>query len=310
MVQFCSQLSLAAGDPLAGTGAHPACNLLLSWPSGDWTKAVNTAKGMSDQERSLIAGLAASGRRVNLIDRKGEAETGHRVYLMPEGLAFTVPRRQLTAFFIAVRDGVSLDAWRGEALDRPLILCCTHGKKDRCCAKFGNAAYQAIVAASQQLARPLDVWQSSHLGGCRLSASVLEFPALRKYGRIVPDQADAFVRAVDQDKPFLPCYRGYSQWTALQQTAEVAARHLLARHRIAPESLVITEEQENDSAAQLTLAWSQRRQHGWVEIQLSASEVVRLGTCAAIDDDETPVPQPVWQVDQANLHQALSEAKP
>lgn len=75
---------------------------------------------------------------------------------------------------------------------RSLVLCCTHGRHDRCCAKFGFAAYKALVAAAERRWRDrFSVWEVTHLGGCRLAASVMLFPEMRKYGRLAPADAEA-----------------------------------------------------------------------------------------------------------------------
>lgn len=111
----------------------------------------------------------------------------HRVYLFPEAQSFDIPRHQLGEFLTAVAADGDLSGWNSSAVTTPLMLCCTHGKKDKCCAKFGYATYRELARTARQEALPVEIWESSHLGGCRLAASVMVFPAMRKYGRVARD---------------------------------------------------------------------------------------------------------------------------
>ena len=73
----------------------------------------------------------------------------------------------------------------GVPLDHPLLVVCTHGKRDRCCAKNGRPLYDA-------LRRETDsdwVWQSTHVGGDRFAGNVVVLPQALYYGRVEPDDA-------------------------------------------------------------------------------------------------------------------------
>lgn len=223
MTAFCSDLSRAAGEPLPGTGAHPACNLLIRWPKGGWGENLAVAPAMPTALVAAIETLRDGGRRVNLIDRKGEETGRHRLYLYPERVTRDVSRSALPSAIEAVARG-DLGGWTVQ--DRPILLACTHGRKDRCCAKFGFATYRALADAAAR-GGP-EVWESTHLGGCRLSGSVLAFPALRKYGRVRPADADALLADEARDRPWLPSWRGPScvspEAQAVAHAAEVWAR--------------------------------------------------------------------------------------
>jgi hypothetical protein len=206
---FCADLSRAAGEPLPGTGAHPGRMLLLRWPKGGWDRRIFAAPGMAADLAAALAALheapAPAGRRVQLIDRKDQASGRHRLFLYPEGLTREVAAADLPAAVAAVRAG-DLSGWRVRA--RPVLLVCTHGIKDRCCAKWGFAAYRALVReAGPDGPEP---WESTHLGGCRLSASALVLPALRKYGRLRPEDAAALLADEAHGRPWLPGWRGPS----------------------------------------------------------------------------------------------------
>ncbi len=73
----------------------------------------------------------------------------------------------------------------------PLVLVCTHGRRDRCCALKGAALYRALEDRA-----PGAVWQSSHLGGHRFAPTVAVLPDGHYYGRLGVDEAEAFMTAV------------------------------------------------------------------------------------------------------------------
>lgn len=297
MTAFCAQISRDVAEPLPGTGGHPGANLLLSWPSGRWSKTFNRAKDMTVDEVDAIAALAVAGRRLNLIDRKAQSPANHRAYLMPESRAFDVPRAELVAFLSALKAGQSLADWEVSAIPDSVVLCCTHGKKDRCCAKFGNASYKALTAAAEARPESIEIWQSTHLGGCRLATSILVLPQARKYGRVDADLADAFLEAETKDRPFLPCYRGDRLLSPEQQVAEGAIRQHLAQQTIWPDRLEPESDTElGDGRKTIALRWRSGARVGQLSVLLAPETVQRFGTCTAMDDGEEPVAHSTWRV--------------
>ncbi|MFG1496865.1 sucrase ferredoxin [Saccharospirillum sp. HFRX-1] len=296
MTQFCAQYSQEVGEPLPGTAAHLPNNLLLSWPIGDWTRTYHQAKSMTPEVSDQIRALVAAGRRVNLIHRADQGGDVHRAYLMPECLAFNVPRGELAAFLDALQQQQSLAPWQVGAVHSRILLCCTHGVKDKCCAKFGNAAFKALDQAAQAYDDAFEIWQSSHLGGCRLASSALMFPALRKYGRIEPEQAGALLQAELADQPYLPNYRGDGRLSPAQQVADVAAREHLQSAGTVPLNIELTELPASRAGGlDFHAHWQSVSAEGALYVQLEAITSVRYGTCADIDEGLPPAVYDTWQ---------------
>ena len=115
--------------------------------------------------------------------------------------------------------GVDLRA-AGERVEHPLFLICTHGKHDRCCARFGRPLYEA-------LRDELDddwVWQSTHVGGDRFAGNLVCLPEGLYFGRV--DRGPA-VHILDRylAREVAPeLYRGRSCHTFPVQAAERAIR--------------------------------------------------------------------------------------
>jgi (2Fe-2S) ferredoxin len=98
----------------------------------------------------------------------------------------------------------------------PLVLVCTHGKRDRCCALKGAALYRALEDV-----QPGAVWQASHLGGHRFAPTVAVLPDGHYYGRVSPGEAEDFMCGVRENRlPRLDRLRGRAGRPAPAQAAE------------------------------------------------------------------------------------------
>ncbi|MGR3464538.1 sucrase ferredoxin [Limimaricola sp.] len=217
--RFCREESLRAGEGLAGTGEHPGRMLLIRWPKGSWTRDFDAAADMTAAERAAVAGVSEGGRRVQLVDRKGEPEGEHRLWLYPEMLTLGVARAGLAPALAGLAAG-DLSEWKPAG--RRLLLVCTHGQKDRCCARWGFAAYKAFTAKAPE---ELEVLESTHLGGCRLAASTLGLPAMTKHGRIAPEDAGELLEAEGKGVPLPRQWRGPCHMSPAAQ-AQVVFRRL------------------------------------------------------------------------------------
>ena len=100
------------------------------------------------------------------------------------------------------------------------IWVCTHGKRDRCCAKYGRALYDALSPLA-----PDRVWQTSHLGGHRFAPTLVTLPDGLCYGHVLPDEVQDFMDAHARSEIYnLARLRGHVSYTAEQQTADIYLR--------------------------------------------------------------------------------------
>ncbi|MFD2435055.1 sucrase ferredoxin [Modicisalibacter luteus] len=292
--QFCAIESAEIGDPLVGTAAHATRNLLVSWPRAKWLRNLRQASDMPEEVLNLLSAIADGGRRVNLIHRREQPSHHHRLVLMPEGRTYDVKRKELAELLHAFIHGKPLERWQTGSVNGSLILCCTHGKKDKCCAKFGYRSYKALASAAREHSYPFDVWESSHLGGCRLAASVMVFPALRKYGRLTDDDVPRMLQAEAEDRPYLPCYRGDSTLTPPEQCAQVAALMWLEKRGMCGGVTVKGEARWLDAHRQsVPVRWQTAQREGWLEVTCRAYELIRHDTCADYEQDGAQ-PSQVW----------------
>jgi len=293
--RFCARESATLGDPLAGSAAHAERNLLLSWPRAKWRRSLRQASDMPEAVSARLEAIAESGRRVNLIHRRGQSPDRHRLYLMPENRRYEVSRAGLPALLQALEDGASLARWEIAPPEGPLLLCCTHGKKDKCCAKFGFAAYKALAEAVTERALPIEVWESTHLGGCRLAASAVVFPALRKYGRIGAGDVVPLLESEAANRPHLPCYRGDSRLSPVQQCAQVAALKWLAARGIQAELEVSAPPDPGVTRCRILVDWRAAESRGRLAVQCGRRIIERFDTCADLDAGASS-PAQTWEV--------------
>ncbi|HSD79495.1 MAG TPA: sucrase ferredoxin, partial [Solirubrobacteraceae bacterium] len=176
----CSTRAAAAGEPLAGTAVADARWLLLEQP-GPWAPKVPRG---SDLEPRVAAALAerceALGIRVGLLRRTAaRAPDGPRACFLAstaregpwlERHALPCPAAVLDLDLESLSAGRPTSA--AARWDGPLYAVCTHGERDRCCARLGRALFRALSAA-----RPDATWQTSHLGGHRFAPTLLHLPS-------------------------------------------------------------------------------------------------------------------------------------
>ena len=108
----------------------------------------------------------------------------------------------------------------GMPVDHPLMVVCTHGKRDRCCAKNGRPLYDALRHETESSW----VWQSTHVGGDRFAGNVVVLPQALYYGRVEPGDVPALLEAHMSGRIEMEHYRGRAAYTFPLQAAEHAIR--------------------------------------------------------------------------------------
>lgn len=116
-----------------------------------------------------------------------------------------------------------MQPWR--PVEHPLLLVCTHGKHDPCCARYGRP----LCAALHEQADPDWVWQTSHVGGDRFAGNVVCPREGLYYGRVSIEDAFDLLDDHLAGRVHLPRYRGRALYPFAAQAAEVALRE---RHGI------------------------------------------------------------------------------
>jgi hypothetical protein len=105
-------------------------------------------------------------------------------------------------------------------LDAPLLLVCTHGKRDRCCARYGRPLYDAI----REEVEPEWVWQVSHIGGDRFAGNLLCLPHGLYFGRVGRHDVWPLLDEYLAGRIYLERFRGRCWYGFAVQAAEHTVR--------------------------------------------------------------------------------------
>jgi hypothetical protein len=108
----------------------------------------------------------------------------------------------------------------GVPVDHPLLVVCTHGKRDRCCARYGRPLFVAL----RPQVDPAWAWQSTHVGGDRFAANLVVLPQGLYFGWVENDDLGGILREHERGRIRLKRYRGRSSYPFPVQAAERAVR--------------------------------------------------------------------------------------
>jgi hypothetical protein len=129
----------------------------------------------------------------------------------------------------------------GEPVEGPLLLVCTHGKRDRCCATLGRPLADTLAAL-----HPDETWEVSHIGGHRFAGNLLVLPEGLAYGGL--DIASGLSAAAGHlaGRLALGHLRGRTALTRPAQAAEIAVRERFGIDRLGGVEVTTTERNAAD----------------------------------------------------------------
>ena len=278
---FCSELSQANGEDLGATASRIDHWVLLEY-RGLWARDELRASLLSDAVKAHLRSQLARLRRSRLLFVRRPERRGRT------GVALFYGRTsERDAWFGSLEldgydDLLSIDlagmlagsvAPAGEPLGHPLLVVCTHGKRDPCCARYGRPLYEGLREAADD-----DwVWQSTHVGGDRFAGNLVCLPEGVYYGRVGRLDALAVLDEHLAGRIEPTHYRGRCCYSFAVQAAEREVRRrsgLLGLADVALEGITRSGEE----------AWSVRfaagRARYEVEVVAEQGELTRL-TCTS-----------------------------
>ena len=256
----CSALSVAMAEPLAGTAAVASTWLCIEQTGPYGADAVQESHLDHEVGAELVRRAARCSVRLQLIRRPGRHADDHhpgehrRVFLAHtrpgatwlERAHIDDPARLLDLDLDAVAAGQRPDFGRRD--DRPVLLVCTNGRRDVCCALYGRP-----VAA--ELARRFgeDVWETTHTGGHRFAPTGVLLPTGYLYGRLDSAFADGLLGAAREGRVVTERCRGRSPWSPAGQVAELAVRELSGESD--PDALSVEPEDSGGASDGASSGW-------------------------------------------------------
>ena len=212
---YCSDLSLASGEPMLGTATQVDVWLLLEYKPSWRAKAVednDLAPGTKNWIDRTVAAVEAKGgmARVQFV-RRPELDTPLTTLFVAE--AGTLRRFQGEGY--AEIQHLDIDAAQMDEVHDPRYFVCTNGQRDLCCARYGLPVYAELRALVGGRA-----WQTTHLGGHRFAPNVLTLPQGAIYGRVFVEDIPEFTTTIENRALSRRHLRGRAAYPPQAQVAE------------------------------------------------------------------------------------------
>lgn len=220
---FCAEISRDSGEEIGATASRVDHWLLVEY-RGLWGHDAVSSSGLSDQVKASL--------------REQKAELPHSKVLFirrrerrrADGIAVFYARSSIDGVELrgAELDGYAeladLDLADLEAppMPHPVFLVCTHGKHDRCCARYGRPLHDAL----HEQADEGWVWQSTHVGGDRFAGNVVVLPQGLYYGRVSTGDAWPLLDEHLNGRIYLERFRGRSAYPMAVQAADIEIRRV------------------------------------------------------------------------------------
>jgi hypothetical protein len=278
-----------AGVSAYGTAARAGFFVALE-QAGPWGREAATQSHLpAGLGRELADACASRGGRLTLIRRPGphaddhHSTSGHTAYLAWAGpspwllqAVVADPAALLAADLDALargdRDAVARSVPGARDVD-PVLLVCTNGRRDVCCAVRGRP-----VALDAHAERPGRVWEASHTGGHRFAPTGVLLPHGATLARLDTALAvDALDAAVADQLPTALLGehhdRGRSSLEPGAQAAESHVRTLTGETSLTALTAASTTTSGPDEAARFTVEHRDGRR--WL-VQVSRTEVAAL----------------------------------
>ena len=214
---FCAETALERGESLDATASRVDTWLLVEH-AGYWPYEPLDASAFAGPVRERLAAQLAAHRpaRLLLVKRPGRRPAGsfEVIYGRSDESGGRFRRLQLESYEDLL--GLDLAGQRGERVRHPLLLACTHGIRDRCCARYG----QALARELARQADPEWVRQASHVGGDRFAGNLVVLPEGLYFGRVGREDVAPLLAAYQAGQIELARYRGRAAYPFPVQAAE------------------------------------------------------------------------------------------
>ncbi|MEO0565508.1 MAG: sucrase ferredoxin, partial [Chloroflexota bacterium] len=199
MIEYCSDSSRAANEPLAGTAPQHDAFFLLEYREAWSPKVAKPGNNTLSAEVAAYVSEAAKAStrnvRVNFIRQQGRTDGPLTAFVA------SVTGREPTLYRLSFESYDDLlerplqEVFDGavkveDRVDAPHYFVCTHKERDRACGRDGWPVYTAF---REQVGDA--TWQTTHLGGHRFAATLLALPSGAMYGHVTVDDIQQIVTA-------------------------------------------------------------------------------------------------------------------
>lgn len=284
----CSQVSAARGEPMFATGSIVRGWLLVE-VRGAWGSDAVHDSALGEfvpthwKEELKQRGLRAICVRSHLRPEAGGVRLFTCAARRPGEPAARLWWRDVDALdqVVAATADLRADLDPGEPWQptrQPLLLVCTNGRHDACCADYGRPLARAIRAS--RWGRHL--WECSHVGGDRFAGNLVVLPRSLYFGRVTPERAVPLLSTLEAGRIDLDHFRGRTCYSLAEQAVEHFVRRELG---VAGVDAVVIGERTADGAFPVRLA----DRTVLVRVRRHMASVAEPLTCKGRPDQLVPV---------------------
>lgn len=220
----CASLARTLAEPLPGT-APVASGWVLVEDPGPWGRdALELGTLPATVIEHLQASIGDAPIRYQAIRRPDRSRSDPRTVFLVHGGATPWARRLSLPVdrLDEIDPSLTLSPVPpdvGTAHHDPIVLVCTHGKRDACCAERGVPVSRAVAGMEREA-----TWETSHTGGHRFAPNVILLPSGAVYGFMDEVTALAALAAARDGRVVLDGFRGRAAGERYVQAAEVWVR--------------------------------------------------------------------------------------
>lgn len=281
---FCAIANRQAGEDLIGTAGHYQTYVLIECPL-PWAAKVFDSENIPPALRQYVKAIKSARSVQFLAVNRGASESSTSIAMMV--YEKTVPSGECFYLGESASDSIEgyrgyefqlddltqvvdcLEAhWQGDRLGQPItqqdILICTHGMRDKCCARFGQPFYRETARSAKRGELPnIRLWQVSHIGGHRFAPTAISLPDGRYYGRLTLAALRSLVTREGSINQLRSVYRG---WGLLPAPLQVLERQLMLQKGWSWFDYQV--------AYRMTTAAEQREDELWVEVAVIPKRIL------------------------------------
>lgn len=234
----CSQLSRAVGEPMGGSAPFARGWIAIEQLGPYGPKALTESHlppEIGERLEQLTSEHDIRPELIRAVGRHADLHESHppRTVLLacsvPGRVAMSTltiehPAVLLSIDFAALAAGAMADVHpHAEPVNDPVLLVCTHAKRDVCCATLGRPLAEALARDPRTAG---EVWECSHLGGHRFAPTAVQLPHGWVHGRLDAASAQRVLTDARDGQVPLETARGRSSLQLAEQIADIEFRKL------------------------------------------------------------------------------------
>ena len=221
----CSQMSSRSGEHLYGTALEVKNWFLLEY-SGIWKRDAFPESALPQEVKKHLEGILSSFEesRIQFIGGQRPSKDkaafyyAHSSEVSPKLYRFEIESYE-DLLSIDLPELVSTGEIEKFSCGEKLVLVCTHGARDSCCAATGSGIYKELLKKEG-----ISAWRTTHVGAHRFAANLVMLPEGIYYGRVNGENIEDVLSSHLRGEIFLDCYRGRSCYSQTSQVSDYFLR--------------------------------------------------------------------------------------